>query len=93
MADPAFLYSRADYEAAIQNFTDGGQSAPACLSWKFPREHEQIASAWPNMSLEAKISHLAMLIGFYVRGTAGNTRHVITYGYEMLCRRQALSDR
>lgn len=93
MSANAFRYSRSDYEAAVAAFTDGGQTAPACFRWRSPREFEHISGSWRELSLEDKISRLAMLIGYYVEGTAENARHVITYGYEMLCRRNELSDR
>jgi hypothetical protein len=98
MSEPAFLYSRSQYEAAVASFTDGGSPAPECLRWKLASRrdrgrYDRVASAWSTMSLEDKVGHIAMLIGHYVRGEADNMRHVITYGYEMLCRRGALSDR
>lgn len=95
---PPFLYSREQYAVAVEAFHDGGQPAPQCLSVKLasrrhPDRYERVAAAWPTMSLEDKVTHLASVVGYYVRGTADDARHVITYGYEMLCRRNTLSNR
>ena len=46
------------------------------------------------MRLEDRISEVAVMIGNYVRtairGNDSNPRHVITHGYELLCRHQSL---
>lgn len=93
MAEPAFRYSRADYALALQNFSEHDLPLPDALRAKLGRDYHRVAATWPTASLEAKVSHVAMLIGGYLEGSADNARHVITYGYEMLCRRMTLSDR
>lgn len=94
--NPAFLYTRDQYEAAVASFNDGGAKAPDCLRWKMasrcdPGRYDRLANQWPSLTLEEKISHIAVLIGRYVRGEKQNPAHVITYGYELLCRRGALT--
>ena len=82
-------YSRSDYEDAVAKFSDGSQSAPQCLRLKVGNrygQYDRIETEWPSMSLEDKIGHLALLIGRFVPGTTASPRHIITYGYEMLCR-------
>lgn len=94
MSEQQFRYSRAEYESAIANFKWGSQSLPECLQMKLGRDYDRVAEAWPTAGLESKISHAAMLIGGYVpNGGLENLSHVITHGYEMICRHSKLSDR
>lgn len=90
---PTYRYSRDDYQRAVDNYLDGGSAAPACLRYTLGRRYPAIQARWNEMSLEDKVSQIATSIGYYVRGTAEDLRHVITYGYEMMCRRGQLSDR
>jgi hypothetical protein len=94
MSGDQFRYSRADYALALQNYSEHEQPLPDALRAKLGREYDRVAATWPTASLEAKISHVAMLIGYYVTsGGHENSTHIITYGYEMLCRHSKLSDR
>src|SRR3546814_20208366 len=93
MVQTQFRYSIAEYESAIANFRWGNQALPDCLQMKLGRDYNRIAEGWDDAGLESKISHAAMLIGGYVpNGGAENLSHVITHGYEMLCRHSKLSD-
>ncbi len=91
-------YSRAQYEEALNAFSvsEGGDAGamPPSLAWFLgSRENAraQMIARWSALSLEERISAIAVSIGLYVPGDLSNARHVITYGYEMLCRTQQLS--
>lgn len=90
---PPFLYSREQYEEAVRTYADAGLRAPECMRFKFPRRIDALIKDWSTLPLESKITEIAGYIGGFVRGDVRNPAHVITYGYEMLCRRDQLSDR
>lgn len=88
-------YSEAQYRAAIAKFSEtenvpADQMPPSLrycgVARHFAGGSDGLAAAWSSLSLEDKISKLAMRVGSYWRGDASSPWHVVTYGYEMLCR-------
>lgn len=89
------LYDAGQYQTAL----DAIAVADCCKPGEMPRSvgwfngsrkdrmrSVRLQDAWPTMSLEDRVSETAVMIGGYVPGDASSPRHVVTYGYEMLCR-------
>lgn len=100
-----YRFTADQYQAAIDAIAiaSGGQAGdmPISLGWfkasrREPNRVGNLRKAWPTMSLEDRLGELAVMIGSYVRcairGNDSNPRHVITHGYELLCRTGSLFD-
>ncbi len=88
------IYDAQQYQAALDAIAiaDGGAAGemPKSLRGYAGKRGPALEASWPDMSLEDRISAVAVMIGFHVPGDASNPRHVVTYGYEMLCREGSL---
>lgn len=88
------IYDAQQYQAALDAIAiaDGGAvgEMPKSLRSYAGKRGAALEASWPDMSLEERISSVAVMIGFHVPGDASSPRYVVTYGYEMLCRHDSL---
>ena len=93
-------YSEDQYEAALRGYAllQGGaaDAEPSGLrhtTWVRNRlaTADRAGLTWTDLSLEDRISIVAMAIGYFVPHTANENLHRVTYGYEMLCRTGTLT--
>lgn len=92
-------YDAAQQQAALDAIAiaDGGAAGemPRSVGWfngsrRDRMRADRLKDAWPTMSLEDRVSQTAVMIGYYVPGDASTPRHVVTHGYEALCRTGSL---
>lgn len=93
-------YDRERYESALGDYAAASgadrTAEPRGLRFtSFTRNRlealDRQGRSWSDLPLEDRICIVAMAIGYYVQPTANAAQHVITYGYEMLCRTDRLT--
>lgn len=88
------IYDANQYQAALDAMAiaDGGAAGemPKSLRGYLGKRSAAVEASWQGASLEERISQVAVMIGFHVPGDVSNPRHVVTYGYEMMCRSGSL---
>lgn len=88
------LYSRDQQQAAIDAICASEGCAtgemPRSLGWLLGRRADALRARWPALSLEDRVGHIAVQQGGYVPGDASIPQHVLTHGYEALCRTGSL---
>lgn len=86
---PIYRYSAEEQQKAIDNIAvkDGGKPGemPKSLYFHLGSKGQKAQEEWPETTLENRVSKMATMIGSYEGERAGD-RHVITHGYECLCR-------
>ncbi|MAM84646.1 MAG: hypothetical protein CL472_08270 [Acidobacteria bacterium] len=86
---PIYRYTAEEQQQAIDNIAvkDGGKPGemPKSLYFYLGSKGQKAREEWPKASLEDRVSSMAVMIGSYQGKIAGD-RHVITHGYECLCR-------
>ena len=93
-------YNAAQQQAAIDAIAVAEGAAvgemPPSVGWfngsrRDRNRADRLRDAWPTMSIEDRVSQTAVMIGHYVPGDASVPRHVVTHGYEALCRTGSLT--
>ena len=84
-----YRYSAEEQQQAIDNIAvkDAGEPGemPKSLYFYLGSNGQKAREEWPESSLEDRVSSMATMIGSYQGELAGD-RHIITHGYECLCR-------
>ena len=85
-----YRYDAEQQQAALDAIAmaNGAQPGdiPKDLYFHLGSRGEKVKGQWPEMSLEDRVSQVATMFGNYVNGNEDSPRHVITHGYECLCR-------
>ncbi len=88
------LYSRDQQQTAIDALCAAEGCAPdqppTSLAWSHGRRAGALRDRWPSLDLEERVSLIAVQQGRFVPGDVSNPHHVITHGYEALCRTGSL---
>jgi hypothetical protein len=76
---------------AVREGAKPGDMPPSLGHFVGSRRRDQVQAGWASKSLEDRVGEVAVMIGGFVPGDVTVPAHVVTHGYEALCRTGQLS--